>query len=152
MDVPTEQIRISGERLVALHVLSFCSKICVASESRVVCCMMYCSTSSMIEHISKFAFVAVFANVRSSLFNLAMAVSGLVDNEADGLAKMELVITSRTRRLFHVRKLGVFSICKQPSAHEKLTVDPSLGEKVQNTDQDHVVPKHVQLWQQYPGT
>lgn len=99
----------------------------------------------MIEHISKFAFVAVFENVRSSLFNLAMAVSGLVDSEADGLARMELVITSSTRKLFHVRSLGVFSICRQSGTLEKFTLDSSLGEKAQNTDQDREVPKHGRL-------
>lgn len=107
----------------------------------------------MIEQISKFAFVAVFNMVRSSLFILAIAVSGRVERDADGLARIELVITSSIRKLFQVRRLQTGQLLNSFLwSRWKHTEDFSPTELERNTDPRHGAPKHEQLSPLYPNT
>jgi hypothetical protein len=104
MEVPKEQSRISGERLV-LQRLNLWSRLCIASASNFSCWLMFRRTCSIIVHSSKFAFVDSLELVSSFSLQPPTDISGRVETEASGRAKIELVMTSSMRRLFQVRKL-----------------------------------------------
>jgi hypothetical protein len=101
----------------------------------------------MIEHISKFALIAVLW-----LSMWLIGASGLVDMEADGLAKIEQVITSNTRRLFQVRRLREFSYPLSRQIDLRHTGGFARQHQVGDTDRCHEVPKHVQLSLPLPDT
>ena len=65
--------------------------------------------------------------------------------EADGLAKIEQVITSNTRRLFQVRRLGELSCIFSKRIDLRPTGGFARQCQVDDTDRRHEAPKHVRL-------